>query len=362
MQSGSTGNNVNSPGNSHLSEVLILSDATQPYLHSSLLSYSFYPPFTFLCATLVLNSGRLPLPDRSEARSNIVRKHIAPVSSNFPAEGGKSNLSPHDKSTAVATLGPKSPTTSIHSVSQAPRMNGGSTSRTPVTRPRFDPMRTFRNSFLGKQTNDHGNTDDDVPRSKGKGKGKARATEDSLERARETKLSMKAREIREWMKGKSGSEMHHSAMDAIKNLAMGNDETISSAKVRQTVGGVRDLFKGRASRPGPPLRDRGPKPGQTYEIVDQRIIEKNPERTVEISTWREQVAKKAQTNVDERMSIYFLSADEYPQEGEYAANGTVEKVEWRIDGPDIPPEGMDYTQSGGVIADISRNMVSARND
>ncbi len=119
--------------------------------------------------------------------------------------------------------------------------------------------------------------------------------------------------------------------------------------MRQTVGGMRDLFKNR--KPAPTPKDRGPKAGQTYEIVNHRIIEANPERTVEISTWREQTSEGPRSN-EERMSIYYLSADEYPQEGDYAVNETVAKVEWRVDTSDIPPEGMGYSQTspGRLVA------------
>lgn len=242
----------------------------------------------------------------------------------------------------------KRPIITIQTESQFPKINGGSMGRATVARPKFDPMRTFRNSFLGKQT-DGGDSPAEI---RSAGKGKARETgEDSPEMARQNKLSVKAREIRAWMMGKSGSEMHLSAIDAIKKAA-GNDEPSASTKMRQTVGGMRDLFKNR--KPAPTPKDRGPKPGQTYEIVNHRIIEANPERTVEISTWREQTAEHTKSN-EERMSIYYLSADEYPQEGDYAANETVAKVEWRVDASDIPPEGMDYSHTGperSVVAGI----------
>lgn len=41
------------------------------------------------------------------------------------------------------------------------------------------------------------------------------------------------------------------------------------------------------------------------------------------------------------MSIYYLGADEYPQEGEYA-NSTMARVEWKIDTPDVP----DHSRTG----------------
>ena len=243
-----------------------------------------------------------------------------------------------DKPNGSTTPTPrKRPVLSVQTESPFPKINGRPMGRSTVARPKFDPMRTFRNSFLGKQTD--GEESPAEMRSTGKGKARERG-EDSPETVRQNKLSVKAREIRAWMMGKSGSEMHLSAVDAIKK-AVGNDEPGVSTKVRQTVGGMRDLFKNR--KPAPTPKDRGPKPGQTYEIVNHRIIEANPERTVEISTWREQTAERPRSN-EERMSIYYLSADEYPQEGDYAVNETVAKVEWRVDASDIPPEGMEYSQ------------------
>lgn len=57
----------------------------------------------------------------------------------------------------------------------------------------------------------------------------------------------------------------------------------------------------------------GPKAGQDYEVVTRRVLEDGPERTVTISTWREQVAREAPHEVDE-MSVYYVGADDYATE------------------------------------------------
>ncbi|KAF5317574.1 hypothetical protein D9619_013189 [Psilocybe cf. subviscida] len=194
-----------------------------------------------------------------------------------------------------------------------------------------------------------------------------------MDDARKNRLATKAREIREWMKGRS---MHRGAnANTTVNAnahANANDNSNGPTNVNaiqnnnkkpgasNTGGGVRDLFKGRrqntmdvgaagssklqapASGLVPPTatpttahprKDQGPKPGQTYEIYEQRIIENNPERTVEISTWREQLpVKKSTSDQQDKISIYYISADEYPPEDRPMA-----KVEWHVDGGEMSP-------------------------
>ena len=174
-------------------------------------------------------------------------------------------------------------------------------------------MRALRNSFKGKQSrfNDAG-VDGDGYGWKEENAGPARDRAE-LE-TRENTFSSKAREIREWMKGKSGSEIHRSPTPP-RTIA------VDSTRTRRTVGGIRDLFKGRrnASRK---VGDWGPKPGQTYEIFEHRVVENNPERTVEISTWREHAERKVD---EETMSVYYISADEYAQEGKFSKTNSQSK-------------------------------------
>lgn len=194
---------------------------------------------------------------------------------------------------------------------------GSSTEPTPTLRPKFDPMRVLRNGFKEKQLrSEDAGVDGDGIDWKGNEKAESARNRPKLER-KESKISSKAREIREWMKGKSGSEIHQSLTHP-KMIA------VDSTRTRHTVGGVRDLFKSRR-KGSRKVGDLGPKPGQTYEIVDRRVIENNPERTVEISTWREHAERKAAAEDEETMSIYYISADEYAQEGEFATTNSQSK-------------------------------------
>lgn len=60
--------------------------------------------------------------------------------------------------------------------------------------------------------------------------------------------------------------------------------------------------------------ESGPKKGQGYKMVERRIIEDGPERTVTISTWREEVARKASPEVE--MSVYYVNPDDYTRQRE----------------------------------------------
>ncbi|KAJ7273764.1 hypothetical protein C8J57DRAFT_248342 [Mycena rebaudengoi] len=55
--------------------------------------------------------------------------------------------------------------------------------------------------------------------------------------------------------------------------------------------------------------ETGPSAGQDYEIVDYRVLEDGPDRTVSISTWREQAILEE----EEEISVYYLSAEDYIQ-------------------------------------------------
>ncbi|KAK7022254.1 hypothetical protein R3P38DRAFT_2960093, partial [Favolaschia claudopus] len=52
-----------------------------------------------------------------------------------------------------------------------------------------------------------------------------------------------------------------------------------------------------------------PAAGQDYEIVGYRVLEEGPERTVSISTWREQAIQEADS--DDAMSVYFVNPDDF---------------------------------------------------
>lgn len=64
--------------------------------------------------------------------------------------------------------------------------------------------------------------------------------------------------------------------------------------------------------PPPPLPSSSSRPRQTkleYKLVDHKIIEDGPERTVTISKWREDLSGRDRPDVE--MSVYFVNPDEY---------------------------------------------------
>jgi hypothetical protein len=67
---------------------------------------------------------------------------------------------------------------------------------------------------------------------------------------------------------------------------------------------------GRPSRLGS-VGKEGPKAGQDYEVVNRRVVEDGPERTVTISTWREQVANETQTGHEGELDVYYVGAEDY---------------------------------------------------
>lgn len=250
------------------------------------------------------------IPNRPGTRRSILRKPATPLTpvpvSDFVFSNGQENDQMRKRPLlAIRTTPPV-----------VKESEGSSTEPTATPRPRFDPMRVLRNSFKGKQLgSEDAGVDGDGYGWKGKEKVASPGNRTELE-MRESKISSKAREIREWMKGKSGLDIHRSPTPRMM--------AVDSTRTRQAVGGVRDLFKSRpkASRN---VGDVGPKPGQTYEIIEHRVVENNPERTVEISTWREHAERKVGAEDEETMSIYYISADEYAQEGEFATTNSQSK-------------------------------------
>ncbi|KAG6872232.1 hypothetical protein C0995_011736 [Termitomyces sp. Mi166 len=63
----------------------------------------------------------------------------------------------------------------------------------------------------------------------------------------------------------------------------------------------------------------GVHPRRSFEMVDRRVLESGPERTVTISTWREQVAHEADQQAN--MNIYYLDPHDYAAEGEVTLRG-----------------------------------------
>ncbi|KAH6914329.1 hypothetical protein BKA70DRAFT_1096086 [Coprinopsis sp. MPI-PUGE-AT-0042] len=68
-----------------------------------------------------------------------------------------------------------------------------------------------------------------------------------------------------------------------------------------------------------------PKPRQDFEEISRRVIESTPDKTVTISTWREQVAQETTVEEEdgslERISVYYVSGHAQP---DAVANATAE--------------------------------------
>ncbi|KAF8648757.1 hypothetical protein AX16_006184 [Volvariella volvacea WC 439] len=65
------------------------------------------------------------------------------------------------------------------------------------------------------------------------------------------------------------------------------------------------------------IDEMGPRAGQDYEMIDRRVVEETPERTVTISTWREQVAREMQ----DAMSVYYVTPGDYAAEASGGSHG-----------------------------------------
>lgn len=86
----------------------------------------------------------------------------------------------------------------------------------------------------------------------------------------------------------------------------------SAALIRVGTGRI-----GRPSRLGSVGRNgEGPRAGQDYEVINRRVVEDGPERTVTISTWREQVANETRTVEEGELDVYYLGAEDYANQDE----------------------------------------------
>ncbi|KAF9451829.1 hypothetical protein P691DRAFT_698441 [Macrolepiota fuliginosa MF-IS2] len=77
--------------------------------------------------------------------------------------------------------------------------------------------------------------------------------------------------------------------------------------------------------PGARNRRRGPRAGQELEVVNRKVVEDTPEKTVTISTWREQVARETSPNDVETMSIHYMGLEDYA-----AAERTMTEVDSNV--------------------------------
>ena len=91
-----------------------------------------------------------------------------------------------------------------------------------------------------------------------------------------------------------------------------NGDHRSAKKTEKAAEGIRDLWKSRRIES---TKNKGPRAGQIYEIVNQHVIEDNMDRTVTISTWREQVDVDDRHGSDtDSTSIYYISPGGYARE------------------------------------------------
>lgn len=118
-------------------------------------------------------------------------------------------------------------------------------------------------------------------------------------RRNEPTISSKIKDILEW---KLGTGVHLERKD--------NGDHGSAKKTEKAAEGMRDLWKSRRIE-SPKIK--GPKAGQIYEIVNQHIIEDSMDRTVTISTWREQTDEGRGSDTDST-SIYYISPGGYAHE------------------------------------------------
>ena len=116
----------------------------------------------------------------------------------------------------------------------------------------------------------------------------------------EPTISSKIKDILEW---KLGTGVHLERKD--------NGDHGSAKNTEKAAEGMRDLWK--KSRRIESPKNKGPKAGQIYEIVNQHIIEDSMDRTVTISTWREQMDEGHGSDTDST-SIYFISPGGYAPE------------------------------------------------
>jgi len=86
----------------------------------------------------------------------------------------------------------------------------------------------------------------------------------------------------------------------------------SAKKTEKAAEGMRDLWKSRRIEYP---RNKGPKAGQIFEIVNQHVIEDSADRTVTISTWREQVdVDQGHGSDTDSTSVYYISPGGYSHE------------------------------------------------
>jgi hypothetical protein len=184
------------------------------------------------------------------------------------------------------------PQLTIQTTPQPVEHNGGSPSLAPKVGWWLDSMRSIRRSF--KRPKVH-NSEDNGDNSPSKGKEKVREDE-------------------EW-------------------IQVGDIQRSATYPRRQDEAGTNQAKKMRRMTDEPNTRVafargskiKGPRAGQEYEMVNRKIIDTNPEKTVELSTWRVQNGKSVRPEDAERISIHYVSPEEVKEE-----LGQNVHVEWRF--------------------------------
>ena len=178
-----------------------------------------------------------------------------------------------------------------------------------------EPMRPTRASLLLTPQNFNTNRDDI------RWKGKQKEIEDYPDEPEETQYGIPSKDkVRAWV------DVQRSATYPRRQPK--DPQTSSRKKARHTTDEPSSFqTKGRASTTG--HRSRGPRPGQTYEIVNRQIIRKSSDQTVELSTWREETANPVRPEDADRISVYYITAGELREEEEKHARAV-----WRYEESD----------------------------
>ena len=187
----------------------------------------------------------------------------------------------------------------------------------------LDPVRATWNSLRRKNRNPE-QVNGHAVHSKGKQRADVLTEEDERQHD-----NSKSQDIRAWvMMGKPSADVQRSATYPHRQSEARRSPTRNHKKARHATEGT-DMFRSRTGTSSMGKYGRGPPPGQTYDIVNRQIIENNPDKTVELSTWKEHSEKAISPGDAERISVYYVTAGELELGEEDKENI---QVEWRYDG------------------------------
>ena len=251
------------------------------------------------------------------------------------------------KSSQMASGSLKRPNLAVRTVSPLVHHVNDNTSHTPpmTKRHNLDLMPKYRRSLRDMKlgtgaslANGHG--------WKGMEKNDNLFQHETKERKRnEPTISSKIKDILEW---KLGTGVYLERKD--------NGGHGSVKKTEKAVEGVRDLWKSRRIESS---KNKGPRAGQIYEIVNQHIIEDSTDRTVTISTWREQVdVDQGHGSDTDNTSVYYISPGGYAREDAHI-------VEVNADFGRQPPgsrhrKEIQGTPYGAIVANNGPSSITAK--